>query len=168
MINRIWIKPLLTSSPLITTSEILLLLFLFGRNIFIKTGSLVLESSPDTASYSPNRVIILSMLLQNPLHNNQLLPQRGLRLQRENKLLKEINSQEMKVLFLCTWRQERRNPEAVTQMLSILYPLYSLSGPDRLLARLLCPLILSSGGAWEQLESFNKLAERPRPSFKTS
>lgn len=34
----------------------------------------------------------------------------------ESKLLKEINSQEMEVLFLRTWRQEKKNPEAITQM----------------------------------------------------
>lgn len=34
----------------------------------------------------------------------------------KNKLLKEINSREMEVLFPCTWRPKKKNPEATTQM----------------------------------------------------
>lgn len=51
------------SLPPTMTSEVFLFLLVFvsSRDIFIETRHFMLKRSPDTASYSPNRVIILSM-----------------------------------------------------------------------------------------------------------
>lgn len=80
-------------------------------------------------SFTPNRAIILSTELRNPLHNNQLLLQRGLWLKMETKLLSEINSPEMKVLFCAPGDKKRKVRRPSHKRRSVFYAACGAPGP---------------------------------------